>query len=119
MDEATAALDIDSEFRLLTLQRRPGGGRIVRTKTCDRDAWKRLKGAAVRVLRRPPGKAGRSRGRVVAWCGDQPQPDCMRNTKVHSRLTLTGNTYSGFKFPCRSSAVCGRRMGGTKQERFG
>ena len=73
MDEATAALDIDSEFRLLTLavraaaqgdhfsvghrpglqelhsrlltlQRRPGGGgRIVQTKTRDRDAWKRLK----------------------------------------------------------------------------
>ena len=87
MDEATAALDIDSEFRLLTLlferlptatifsvghrpglqelhsrlltlQRRPGGGRIVQTKTRDRDAWKRLKGAAVRILRRPPGKKG-------------------------------------------------------------
>ncbi len=84
MDEATAALDIDSEFRLLTLlferlpnatifsvghrpglqelhsrlltlQRRPGGGRIVQTKTRDRDAWKRLKGAAVRILRRPKG----------------------------------------------------------------
>lgn len=83
MDEATAALDIDSEFRLLTLlferlpeatifsvghrpglqelhsrlltlQRRPTGGRIVQTKTRDRDAWKRLKGAAVRILRRPP-----------------------------------------------------------------
>lgn len=88
MDEATAALDIDSEFRLLTLlferlpnatifsvghrpglqelhsrlltlQRRPGGGRIVQTKTRDRDAWKRLKGAAVRILRRPPGKGGK------------------------------------------------------------
>jgi putative ATP-binding cassette transporter len=80
MDEATAALDIDSEFRLmtllferlpkatiisvghrpglqelhsrlLTLQRRPSGGRIVQTKQRDRDAWKRLKGAAVRILR--------------------------------------------------------------------
>ena len=87
MDEATAALDIDSEFRLLTLlferlpnatifsvghrpglqelhsrlltlQRRPGGGRIVQTKTRDRDAWKRLKGAAVRILRRPPAEKG-------------------------------------------------------------
>ena len=83
MDEATAALDVDSEFRLLTLlferlpdstifsvghrpglqelhsriltlQRRPSGGRIVQTKTRDRDAWKRLRGAAVRILRRPP-----------------------------------------------------------------
>ena len=91
MDEATAALDIDSEFRLLTLlferlpnatifsvghrpglqelhsrlltlQRRPGGGRIVQTKTRDRDAWKRLKGAAVRILRRPPGKADKDEG---------------------------------------------------------
>jgi putative ATP-binding cassette transporter len=91
MDEATAALDIDSEFRLLTLlferlpnatifsvghrpglqelhsrlltlQRRPGGGRIIQTKTRDRDAWKRLKGAAVRILRRPPGKADKDKG---------------------------------------------------------
>ena len=91
MDEATAALDIDSEFRLLTLlferlpkatifsvghrpglqelhsrlltlQRRPGGGRIIQTKTRDRDAWKRLKGAAVRILRRPPGKGGKEEG---------------------------------------------------------
>ena len=91
MDEATAALDIDSEFRLLTLlferlpnatifsvghrpglqelhsrlltlQRRPGGGRIVQTKTRDRDAWKRLKGAAVRILRRPPGKGDKGDG---------------------------------------------------------
>jgi vitamin B12/bleomycin/antimicrobial peptide transport system ATP-binding/permease protein len=91
MDEATAALDIDSEFRLLTLlferlpkatifsvghrpglqelhsrlltlQRRPGGGRIIQTKTRDRDAWKRLKGAAVRILRRPPGKADKDEG---------------------------------------------------------
>jgi len=91
MDEATAALDIDSEFRLLTLlferlpnatifsvghrpglqelhsrlltlQRRPGGGRIIQTKTRDRDAWKRLKGAAVRILRRPPGKGGKDEG---------------------------------------------------------
>jgi vitamin B12/bleomycin/antimicrobial peptide transport system ATP-binding/permease protein len=83
MDEATAALDIDSEFRLLTLlferlpkatiisvghrpglqelhsrlmtlQRRPTGGRIVQTKTRHRDAWKRIRGAAVRILRRPP-----------------------------------------------------------------
>ena len=94
MDEATAALDIDSEFRLLTLlferlpnatifsvghrpglqelhsrlltlQRRPGGGRIVQTKTRDRDAWKRLKGAAVRILRRPPGQAGKDEGPVA------------------------------------------------------
>lgn len=91
MDEATAALDIDSEFRLLTLlfdrlpsatifsvghrpglqelhsrlltlQRRPGGGRIIQTKTRDRDAWKRLKGAAIRILRRPPGKGGKDEG---------------------------------------------------------
>lgn len=91
MDEATAALDIDSEFRLLTLlferlpkatifsvghrpglqelhsrlltlQRRPGGGRIVQTKTRDRDAWKRLKGAAVRILRRPQVEKNQSRG---------------------------------------------------------
>jgi vitamin B12/bleomycin/antimicrobial peptide transport system ATP-binding/permease protein len=83
MDEATAALDIDSEFRLLTLlfeqlpkatiisvghrpglqelhsrlltlQRRPTGGRIVQTKTRHRDAWKRIRSAAVRILRRPP-----------------------------------------------------------------
>jgi putative ATP-binding cassette transporter len=82
MDEATAALDIDSEFRLLTLlferlpkativsvghrpglqelhsrilmlQRRPSGGRIVQTKTRHRDAWKSIRGAAVRILRRP------------------------------------------------------------------
>jgi len=82
MDEATAALDIDSEFRLLTLlferlpkatifsvghrpglqelhsrlltlQRRPTGGRIVQTKTRHRDAWKRMRSAAVRILRRP------------------------------------------------------------------
>jgi putative ATP-binding cassette transporter len=82
MDEATAALDIDSEFRLLTLlferlpnatifsvghrpglqelhsriltlQRRPTGGRIVQTKKRDRDAWKRLRGAAAAILRRP------------------------------------------------------------------
>ncbi|HJU32648.1 MAG TPA: ABC transporter ATP-binding protein/permease [Hyphomicrobiaceae bacterium] len=87
MDEATAALDVDSEFRLLTLlferlpdatifsvghrpglqelhsriltlQRRPSGGRIVQTKTQDRDAWKRLRGAALRMLRRP--SAGKS-----------------------------------------------------------
>jgi putative ATP-binding cassette transporter len=82
MDEATAALDIDSEFRLLTLlfervpqatifsvghrpglqelhsriltlQRRPTGGRIVQTKKNSRDAWKRLRGAAASILRRP------------------------------------------------------------------
>jgi vitamin B12/bleomycin/antimicrobial peptide transport system ATP-binding/permease protein len=86
MDEATAALDIDSEFRLLTLlferlpkatiisvghrpglqelhsrlltlQRRRTGGRIVQTKTRHRDAWKRIRGAAVRILRRPPPQA--------------------------------------------------------------
>jgi putative ATP-binding cassette transporter len=92
MDEATAALDVDSEFRLLTLlferlpkatifsvghrpglqelhsrlltlQRRPGGGRIVQTKVRDRDAWKRLRSAAVRILRRPPrGEAAGGRG---------------------------------------------------------
>jgi len=85
MDEATAALDIDSEFRLLTqlferlpkatifsvghrpglqelhsrlltLQRKRSGGRIVQTKIRDRDAWKKLRGAAVRILKlkRPP-----------------------------------------------------------------
>jgi len=88
MDEATAALDIDSEFRLLTLlferlpkatifsvghrpglqelhsrlltlQRKPSGGRIVQTAVRDRDAWKRIRGAAVRILRlrRPAGTA--------------------------------------------------------------
>lgn len=80
MDEATAALDVDSEFRLLTLlferlpkatifsvghrpglqelhsrlltlQRKPSGGRIVQTAARDRDAWKRIRGAAVRILR--------------------------------------------------------------------
>jgi putative ATP-binding cassette transporter len=90
MDEATAALDIDSEFRLLTLlferlpnatifsvghrpglqelhsrlltlQRRPGGGRIVQTKTRDRDAWKRLKGVAARFMRHAPQKQGAGR----------------------------------------------------------
>lgn len=89
MDEATAVLDIDSEFRLLTLlferlpkatiisvghrpglqelhsrlltlRRRPMGGRIVQTKTRHRDAWKRLHGAAVRILWRPPQQAERS-----------------------------------------------------------
>ena len=72
MDEATAALDIDSEFRLLTqlferlpratiisvghrpglqelhsrlltLKRHPKGGRIVQTKRQDRDAWRKLR----------------------------------------------------------------------------
>lgn len=80
MDEATAALDIDSEYRLLTLlfdrlptatifsvghrpglqelhsrlltlQRHATGGRIYQTKSQDRDAWRKLKGAAVRVLK--------------------------------------------------------------------
>jgi putative ATP-binding cassette transporter len=80
MDEATAALDIDSEFRLLTLlferlpkstivsvghrpglqelhsrlltlQRRPSGGRIVQSKRNDRAGWKRLRMAAVRFLK--------------------------------------------------------------------
>jgi putative ATP-binding cassette transporter len=80
MDEATAALDIDSEFRLLTLlferlpkatifsvghrpglqelhsrlltlQRKPTGGRIVQTKIRDRDAWKKLRGTAMRILK--------------------------------------------------------------------
>jgi putative ATP-binding cassette transporter len=92
MDEATAALDVDSEFRLLTLlferlpkatmfsvghrpglqelhsrlltlQRRPGGGRIVQTKVRDRDAWKRLRSAAIRILRRPPREAEDKPGR--------------------------------------------------------
>jgi len=87
MDEATAALDVDSEFRLLTLlferlpkatifsvghrpglqelhsrlltlQRKPSGGRIVQTSVRDKDAWKRIRGAAVRILRlrRPEGQ---------------------------------------------------------------
>ena len=80
MDEATAALDIDSEFRLLTLlfdrlpnatifsvghrpglqelhsrmltlQRRSTGGRIFQTRTQDRDGWRKLKGVAARVLK--------------------------------------------------------------------
>lgn len=83
MDEATAALDIDSEFRLLTLlferlpaatilsvghrpglqelhsriltlQRRPGGGRIVQTRQQSGSGWKRIKMTADRVLRRAP-----------------------------------------------------------------
>jgi hypothetical protein len=37
------------------LQRRASGGRIIQTKQRDRDAWKRLTGAAVRILR-PRGK---------------------------------------------------------------
>lgn len=82
MDEATAALDVDSEFRLLTLlferlpkstvisvghrpglqelhsrlltlQRRPMGGRIVQTRDRGQNAWRRMRGAAVRFLRRP------------------------------------------------------------------
>jgi putative ATP-binding cassette transporter len=81
MDEATAALDIDSEFRLLALlferlpdatvlsvghrpglqelhnrilmlQRRASGGRIVQTARRPRDAWKRMKGTAARLLGR-------------------------------------------------------------------
>ena len=81
MDEATAALDIDSEFRLLTLlfqrlptatvlsvghrpglqelhnriltlQRRPSGGRIIQTASRQRDAWKRVSGAAAQLFRR-------------------------------------------------------------------
>lgn len=89
MDEATAALDIDSEFRLLTLlfdrlpkativsvghrpglqelhsrlltlQRRPTGGRIVQTRARNRDAWKVLRGAAVRILRRQPSEPGKA-----------------------------------------------------------
>jgi putative ATP-binding cassette transporter len=81
MDEATAALDIDSEFRLLTLlferlpqstvlsvghrpglqelhnriltlQRRASGGRIVQTARRQRDAWLRVKGTAARLLGR-------------------------------------------------------------------
>ena len=80
MDEATAALDIDSEFRLLTLlfeqlpeatifsvghrpglqelhsrlltlQRHATGGRISQTRRHDRDSWRKLKGAAARVLK--------------------------------------------------------------------
>ena len=80
MDEATAALDIDSEFRLLTLlferlpkatifsvghrpglqelhsrlltlQRRATGGQIVQTRKNDRDAWRKLKDVASSVLK--------------------------------------------------------------------
>jgi putative ATP-binding cassette transporter len=87
MDEATAALDIDSEFRLLTLlferlpkatifsvghrpglqelhsrlltlQRRATGGRIVQTKIRSRHAWRRLQSAAVRILRVRSGSDG-------------------------------------------------------------
>jgi vitamin B12/bleomycin/antimicrobial peptide transport system ATP-binding/permease protein len=82
MDEATAALDVDSEFRLLTLlferlpaatvisvghrpglqelhnrilvlKRRASGGKIVQTERRQRDAWKRLRGVAGRLLKRP------------------------------------------------------------------
>jgi vitamin B12/bleomycin/antimicrobial peptide transport system ATP-binding/permease protein len=85
MDEATAALDVDSEFRLLTLlferlsdaiilsvghrpglqelhnrvlvlQRRASGGRIVQTERRQGDSWKRVRGAASRLLRRKPRK---------------------------------------------------------------
>jgi len=91
MDEATAALDVDSEFRLLsllferlpnatifsvghrpglqefhsrllTLQRRATGGRIVQTKVRDRDAWKRLKSIAG-LVRRGPRNAAPQRGK--------------------------------------------------------
>jgi vitamin B12/bleomycin/antimicrobial peptide transport system ATP-binding/permease protein len=80
MDEATAALDIDSEYRLLTLlfeqfpeatifsvghrpglqelhsrlltlQRHATGGRISQTRSHDRDSWRKLKSAAARVLK--------------------------------------------------------------------
>ncbi len=80
MDEATAALDIDSEYRLLTLlfeqlpeatifsvghrpglqelhsrlltlQRHATGGRISQTRSQDRDSWRKLKSAAARVLK--------------------------------------------------------------------
>jgi hypothetical protein len=37
--------------RLLTLQRKPTGGRIVQTKIRDRDAWKKLRGTAMRILK--------------------------------------------------------------------
>jgi vitamin B12/bleomycin/antimicrobial peptide transport system ATP-binding/permease protein len=82
MDEATAALDIDSEFRLLTLlferlpkstiisvghrpglqelhsrlltlQRRPTGGRIVQTRRNNGEGWKRIRGLAGRFFQRP------------------------------------------------------------------
>jgi putative ATP-binding cassette transporter len=81
MDEATAALDIDSEFRLLTLlferlpkstiisvghrpglqelhsrlltlQRRPTGGRIIQTRRNSGEGWKRIRGVAGRIFRR-------------------------------------------------------------------
>jgi len=100
MDESTAALDIDSEFRLLTLlferlpkatiisvghrpglqelhsrlltlQRRPTGGRIVQTKTRHRDAWMRIRGAAVRILRRPPQQP---EGSTETQTGGTPPP---------------------------------------------
>lgn len=100
MDEATAALDIDSEFRLqtllferlpkatiisvghrpglqelhsrlLTLQRRPTGGRIVQTKTRHRDTWMRIRGAAVRILRRPPQQP---EGSTETQTGGMPPP---------------------------------------------
>ena len=102
MDEATAALDVDSEFRLLTLlferlpkatifsvghrpglqelhsrlltlQRRPSGGRIVQTKTRDRDAWKRLRGAAVRILRGEPRRAAREQRQEHARTAEGPK----------------------------------------------
>ncbi len=117
MDEATAALDIDSEFRLmtmlferlpkatvisvghrpglqelhnrlLTLQRRPEGGRIVQSRARDFDPWKRLRGAAVRILgkntatslRSPPGESDPQVPDVPAAPGGPPQQS--RNGEV-------------------------------------
>ncbi len=84
MDEATAALDVDSEFRLLsllfsrlekaaifsvghrpglqelhsrllTLQRRASGGRIIQTRTSDAKPWRRrVKSAAMSFWKRQP-----------------------------------------------------------------
>jgi putative ATP-binding cassette transporter len=54
--------------RLLTLQRRPSGGRIVQTKQRDRDAWRRLKGTAVRILR--PLAQGKSKDAAGAGSAD-------------------------------------------------
>jgi putative ATP-binding cassette transporter len=119
MDEATAALDVDSEFRLLTLlferlpkatifsvghrpglqelhsrlltlQRKPSGGRIVQTATRDRDAWKRIRGAAVRILRlrRPEERAPQKAPEEAATAGNDTATKPV--SSPNKPLTLTG-----------------------------
>jgi putative ATP-binding cassette transporter len=119
MDEATAALDVDSEFRLLTLlferlpeatifsvghrpglqelhsrlltlQRKPSGGRIVQTAVRDKDAWKRIRGAAVRILqlRRPRERAPQQAQEEAATAGNDAATKPV--SSPDKPLTLTG-----------------------------